>query len=80
MLEYSKWQRRHFFRTITTEESQLTNEIAEYAKRQLKDVIRFGAVYDTEVKEPLIQGCKSMTSRVASHGPGLRKILLNLQG
>ncbi|GAU96439.1 hypothetical protein RvY_07885 [Ramazzottius varieornatus] len=60
MLEYSKWQRRHFFRTITTEESQLTNEIAEYAKRQLKDVMRFGAVYDTEVKEPLIQGCKRL--------------------
>ena len=57
--DFAKWQKTHFFRTILPPERNLCYRIAKYAQRQLNDVIRFGAVYDTEAKEPLIHDCKS---------------------
>lgn len=56
--EGQKWQRKQFFRTMIHAERVLASRVARYAQRQLDEVVRFGAVLDTEEKVPLIQECK----------------------
>ncbi|OQV11878.1 hypothetical protein BV898_13845 [Hypsibius exemplaris] len=60
IMDYARWQKTHFFRTAIQPEKNLCYRIAKYAQRQLNDVVRFGAVYDTEAKEPLILDCRKM--------------------